>query len=103
MSAQWTYRRMLPSFPELTDADIVETFLEYSKNVYPIQLTQVTVSIHTILYIRKIYPQELFQRVRKYNTPVFQCRHPEVCIWVNDAIQAIGQELKKAFPPRFTC
>ena len=37
MSAQWTYRRMLPSFSELTDIDIVETFLEYSENASPIQ------------------------------------------------------------------
>jgi mitotic spindle assembly checkpoint protein MAD2B len=55
----------------------------------------VTVSIHTVLYVRKIYPQELFMRARKYNTPVYQCRHPDVCTWVNDAIQGVGEELKK--------
>lgn len=56
-------------------------------------------SIHTILYIRKIYPQELFKRARKYNSPVYQCRHPDVCTWVNDAIQGIGNELRKVKPP----
>jgi mitotic spindle assembly checkpoint protein MAD2B len=56
------------------------------------------VSIHTILYIRKIYPQELFIRARKYNTPVYQCRHPDVCTWINDVIQGISEELKKVLP-----
>jgi len=62
------------------------------------RLIAVTVSIHTILYVRKIYPEELFIRAKKYNTPVYQCRHPDVCTWINDAIQGVFEELKKVHP-----
>src|ERR1700759_334395 len=54
-----------------------------------------TVSIHTILYERNVYPAESFISARKYNYPVRQSRHPDVCEWINDAINHIEKELMK--------
>lgn len=52
-----------------------------------------TVSIHTILYERGLYPKESFISARKYNFPVRQSRHPDVCDWINDAVNHIKKEL----------
>ena len=54
-----------------------------------------TVAIHTILYERRIYPQESFISARKYNYPVRQNRHPKVCQWVQDAVAAVEVEMLK--------
>ncbi|KAK6540408.1 hypothetical protein TWF694_009206 [Orbilia ellipsospora] len=53
------------------------------------------VSIHTILYEREIYPSSLFIPARKYNHPVRQARHPRVCQWIQDAVNACSEELLK--------
>ncbi|TLD13739.1 uncharacterized protein PgNI_03799 [Pyricularia grisea] len=47
-----------------------------------------TVAIHNILYYRGIYPQRTFMSVRAFNLPVHQNRHPAVCSWVHDAVDA---------------
>jgi mitotic spindle assembly checkpoint protein MAD2B len=52
-----------------------------------------TVSFHTILYERNVYPKESFISARKYNYPVRQSRHPDVCEWIDDAINHIEKEL----------
>lgn len=54
-----------------------------------------TVSIHTILYERSIYPATTFLSARKYNFAVRQNRHPKVCEWINDAVAAVEAELIK--------
>ncbi|KAI9792237.1 MAG: hypothetical protein M1833_001236 [Piccolia ochrophora] len=54
-----------------------------------------TVAIHTILYERSIYPTDTFLSARKYNFPVRQNRHPKVCKWINDAVNAVEAELMK--------
>jgi mitotic spindle assembly checkpoint protein MAD2B len=54
-----------------------------------------TVAIHTILYERGIYPQTSFLSARKYEFSVRQNRHPKVCEWINDAIDAAEAELLK--------
>ncbi|KAJ3556520.1 hypothetical protein NM688_g1985 [Phlebia brevispora] len=53
----------------------------------------IEVAIHTILYVRQIYPAELFVRRKKYNTPVFQSRHPALNEYISGAVRAIGEEL----------
>ncbi|KAK6524565.1 hypothetical protein TWF281_011469 [Arthrobotrys megalospora] len=53
------------------------------------------VSIHTILYEREIYPSTLFIAARKYNHPVRQARHPLVCQWIQEAVDACAEELMK--------
>ncbi|MCJ1384545.1 hypothetical protein MMC17_007662 [Xylographa soralifera] len=54
-----------------------------------------TVAVHTILYERNIYPRTSFLSARKYNYPVRQNRHPQVCKWIQDAVAAVEAELLK--------
>jgi len=54
-----------------------------------------TVSIHTILYERSIYPPSTFISTRKYNFPVRQNRHPKVCKWIIDAVAAVEAEMSR--------
>ena len=53
----------------------------------------VEVATHTILYVRHIYPAELFTRRKKYDTPVFQSRHPALNEYIAGAVKAIADEL----------
>lgn len=50
-------------------------------------------AIHTILYLRDIYPSTSFLACRAYDFPVHQSRHPGVCAWINDAVDALATEL----------
>ena len=54
-----------------------------------------TVSIHHLLFLRRIYPPVSFLSSRAYNYPVRQNRHPVVCEWVQSAIDAIRDQLEK--------
>ncbi|KAF9814184.1 hypothetical protein IEO21_05253 [Rhodonia placenta] len=56
-------------------------------------LLTVEVAIHTILYVRQIYPADLFVRRKKYDTPVYQSRHPALNEYISGAIKAIEEEL----------
>jgi len=53
----------------------------------------IEVAIHTILYVRQVYPADLFVRRKKYETPVYQSRHPGLNEYIAGAIKAIGDEL----------
>jgi len=50
-------------------------------------------AIHTILYVRQVYPADIFVRRKKYDTPVFQSRHPSLNEYISGAVKAIGGEL----------
>ncbi|KAI1809234.1 HORMA domain-containing protein [Poronia punctata] len=52
-----------------------------------------TVCIHNILYYRNIYPATTFLTSRAYNLPVHQSRHPAVCAWVRDAVDAARAQI----------
>ncbi|KAI0890269.1 DNA-binding protein [Annulohypoxylon maeteangense] len=52
-----------------------------------------TICIHNILYYRSIYPTETFLTSRAYNLPVHQSRHPKVCSWIRDAVDAVKAQL----------
>lgn len=54
-----------------------------------------TVSVHHILFLRRIYPLVSFLSTRAYNYPVRQNRHPAVCEWVQSAIDAVRDQLEK--------
>ena len=54
---------------------------------------QVEVAIHSILYVRQIYPADLFIRRKKYDTPVFQSRHPALNDYISGAVKAIREQL----------
>ncbi|KAJ7597576.1 DNA-binding protein [Mycena floridula] len=53
----------------------------------------IEVAIHTILYVRQIYPADLFVRRKKYETPVFQSRHPGLNQYISGAMKFISDEL----------
>ncbi|KIJ66302.1 hypothetical protein HYDPIDRAFT_109297 [Hydnomerulius pinastri MD-312] len=53
----------------------------------------IEVAIHTILYVRQIYPPDLFVRRKKYDTPVFQSRHPALNEYISGAVKAVTDEL----------
>ncbi|KAF2661336.1 DNA-binding protein [Lophiostoma macrostomum CBS 122681] len=52
-----------------------------------------TAYVHTLLYLRALYPPTTFIRARFHNTPVHQSRHPDVCDWIRDAVSAVRDEL----------
>lgn len=54
-----------------------------------------TVSIHTILYYRNIYPKQTFLSAKAFNLPVHQSRHPKVCSWINDAVEAVMAQIAR--------
>lgn len=54
-----------------------------------------TVSIHTVLYYRNIYPKQTFLSAKAFNLPVHQSRHPKVCSWINDAVDAVMAQIAK--------
>jgi mitotic spindle assembly checkpoint protein MAD2B len=54
-----------------------------------------TVVIHQVLSLRKIYPPVSFVSTRAYGYPVRQSRHPAVCEWVNDAVAMVRDQLGK--------
>lgn len=43
--------------------------------------------------MRQVYPADLFVRRKKYDTPVFQSRHPSLNEYISGAVKAIGEEL----------
>ncbi|KAI0782374.1 DNA-binding protein [Irpex lacteus] len=53
----------------------------------------IEVAIHTILYVRHVYPAELFVRRKKYDTPVFQSRHPALNEYISGAVKAAKDEM----------
>lgn len=52
-----------------------------------------TAYIHTLLYLRSLYPRTSFVHSRFHNTSAYQSRHPLVCDWIRDAIDAVKTEL----------
>ncbi|KAI1394003.1 DNA-binding protein [Hypoxylon trugodes] len=52
-----------------------------------------TICIHNILFYRSIYPAQTFLTSRAYNLPVHQSRHPKVCSWIRDAVDAVKAQL----------
>jgi mitotic spindle assembly checkpoint protein MAD2B len=52
-----------------------------------------TVCIHNILYYRGLYPATTFLTSRAYNLPVHQSRHPTVCSWIRDAVDAARAQI----------
>lgn len=52
-----------------------------------------TAYVHTLLYLRTLYPRTSFVHSRFHNTSAYQSRHPLVCEWIRDAIDAVRSEL----------
>ncbi|KAF3031958.1 hypothetical protein E8E12_002844 [Didymella heteroderae] len=52
-----------------------------------------TAYVHTLLYLRSLYPQTSFVHSRFHNTSVYQSRLPLVCDWIRAAVDAVRTEL----------
>ncbi|KAK1585542.1 HORMA domain-containing protein [Colletotrichum navitas] len=52
-----------------------------------------TITTHTILYHRRLYPKQTFLMTKAHNLPVPQSRHPALCEWINSALAAIQDQL----------
>jgi len=74
----------MPPPPPQTYAALCQTFSAF-----------LIVALHTVLYERNIYPESTFLTARAYNFPVRQSRHPLVCQWINEAVNAVEAELLK--------
>ncbi|KAJ4270149.1 hypothetical protein NW762_001822 [Fusarium torreyae] len=57
--------------------------------------TFLTLTLHTLLYHRALYPQTTFLTARALNLPVHQSRHPGLCTWINDAVSSVAAQLRK--------
>lgn len=53
------------------------------------------VSVHTILYVRNIYPRSIFEKRLKYNVPVWMSRHRDVNSYIVRALQNSKQLLEQ--------
>ncbi|KDR85441.1 hypothetical protein GALMADRAFT_234316 [Galerina marginata CBS 339.88] len=53
----------------------------------------IEVAIHTILYVRQVYPADIFVRRKKYDCPVFQSRHPTLNEYISGVVKAVADEL----------
>ncbi|CZR64580.1 related to MUS-26 protein MUS-26, involved in DNA repair [Phialocephala subalpina] len=73
-----------PSTLLTNNTSLLQTFTDF-----------LTVAIHTILYSRALYPPASFISTRKYNFPVRQNRHPDVCAWINNAVSSTYTLLQK--------
>ena len=56
-------------------------------------LYAVEVAVHTILFVRRLYPVDLFTRKKKWDAPVYQSRHPALNEYISGAVKAVGEEL----------
>ncbi|TDZ31367.1 DNA polymerase zeta processivity subunit [Colletotrichum spinosum] len=52
-----------------------------------------TITTHTILYHRRLYPPETFVMTKAHNLPVPQSRHPALCEWINSSLAAVQDQL----------
>ena len=75
----------------MDDSDVIVTFQTF----VAVFSDFLIVAIHTILYERDIYPRDSFLSAKKYNYSVRQSRHPKVCQWITDAVDAVQTELLK--------
>ena len=58
-----------------------------------ITLPLVEVAVHTILFVRRLYPVDLFTRKKKWDAPVYQSRHPALNEYISGGVKAVGEEL----------
>ncbi|WVF68763.1 hypothetical protein IAT40_003535 [Kwoniella sp. CBS 6097] len=74
------------SYKEIADA--IVSFLE--------------ISIHTILYLRQVYPASTFTRRRAHSVPVYQSRHPQVRAYIANVVGALSGEVHSGKLRRMT-
>lgn len=70
-------------------------YLSTQQSVWNTLIDFLTAATHHILYLRNIYPPISFLATRAFNYPVRQNRHPDVCRWIQDAMEAVLDQIQK--------
>ncbi|GAA5889806.1 hypothetical protein JCM8208_001136 [Rhodotorula glutinis] len=65
------------------------------KEVLKLVRDYLEVAFHTLLYIRQVYPAELFHQVKKYNVPVWQSRASPLNAYLGRVLECLHEELDK--------
>lgn len=86
---------ILPGDVDPLPPQTVEVPITEARTLFNSFSSFLTVSIHTILYYRSIYPKQTFLSAKAFNLPVHQSRHPKVCSWINDAVDAVMTQAAK--------
>lgn len=55
----------------------------------------VEITLHTILYLRALYPPSTFARRRAHGVPVYQSRHPQVREYIAEVVGLMKKELDR--------
>nr|CAH0110901.1 unnamed protein product [Daphnia galeata] len=59
------------------------------------------VSLHQILWARKLYPNEIFKQTQMFNTLTYKSIHPEVNSYIDNALSTIKTLLSSDFIEKF--
>lgn len=73
-----------PSIPSSQAAGLLSSFTTF-----------LTLTLHTLLYHRALYPAATFLTARALNLPVRQSRHPGLCGWIGDSVAAVSAQLRR--------
>jgi len=65
------------------------------KEIVDIVVEFIEVAIHTILFVREVYPNALFERCRKYDIPVQKSRSPLVSNYISTIVSSMHPWLEK--------
>ena len=52
----------------------------------------IEVLIHQIIYLKRVYPDCIYEKRRRFNVPVFMSKQP----WVNDYITGVVEQIKES-------
>ncbi|KAI5479817.1 mitotic spindle assembly checkpoint protein MAD2B [Pseudohyphozyma bogoriensis] len=58
-------------------------------------LTTVETAFHLILYLRQVYPSEMFAQKKAYDVLVWQSRNPALNEYLGRVVKSVGEELGK--------
>lgn len=67
----------------------MDKYIDISKVTVDILSEFLEVAIHSILYVRHIYPSGIFVRRKKYNVPVQVSCHPGVTTYIQDTVTSL--------------
>ncbi|KAL1514130.1 hypothetical protein ABEB36_003441 [Hypothenemus hampei] len=75
---------------------------EIKAEVVDIILEFLEVTIHNILYVRKLYPDVIYTLKKKYGVSVYQLIHPDLVKYIEECLKAVAfnirnRQLKKLF------
>ncbi|EGG05869.1 uncharacterized protein MELLADRAFT_87700 [Melampsora larici-populina 98AG31] len=58
---------------------------------------KVEVAFHNILYVRGVYPSDLFESCKKYDVPIFRSRHVLLTSYISGVVSQVVEEISKGF------